>query len=654
MAQVAVRQTDFQTKLRKFLAIDDWESKLLLQAYNDIKRSTEKSSFVNEHMQKIYPAFHEHLEHGINALKQVDRPILVIGETSAGKSSFLNLLIGRTVLPEMTAPCTHCMCKITKGVKLTAQVSSFDGCKLGDKTIISGDDIDDEEFQYQLEMLVNEDNCDQAPNRCIDISVPSSILEDHVYLVDTPGFGENERLTKSLLKYLPEAFGIIFILNATVNLGIADDRGVLILDEIKRLRHEGRIPFFDPKTIVFIANKWDQVRVKERQSHLRKTIQKMKTVWPNFREDRLLPLSVTDVYAMKSGKHCSGDYTTALSDYQKVLDKIRETVESCAVGRSRKHKGFLNKVLRSMNKFLQATADKFPQQEKRKRIQDLKAKIALLEEKFEKGKRSIQGRVADVHCALINDICVYLNKDENRKEILPWKRSDIPRGKDYRDVKQKAYSVIHSFISDAISKRITVSKSVVDELSDEISQFDSEFKKIQEDIQELLKSAPTPDHCSVLRNLQTGQLINDEDDADDKFSKPAIAALVATSPLWVPVGLAGLLTVLPIGAAVEFAHEKYKYLQYKASPMDALDRWTGKILRKKYTKEQLEKIIFSRLDKDISRKLSEGERTITEFNLLVEHFEKTYPPDEVPPGHQEMKDTRDRLDETLTKLRSTI
>ncbi|XP_069121689.1 bacterial dynamin-like protein [Argopecten irradians] len=648
MAQVAVTETEFQRKLKHLLEKDDSDCKLLVDVYNEVKTYAENSSLVRENVLQFDPTFFERVRQGVTDLTEADRPILVIGETSAGKSSFLNLLIGRKVLPELTRPCTHCMCCIKKGTTLEARVSSFNSSKLSEPQIISGVGKSDKEFRAQLQELVNEDNCERTLDRCIEIFVPSSILEDKVYLVDTPGFGENERVTKSLVKYLPKAIGIIFILNATVSLGIADDRGVLILDEIKRLREEGKIPSFDPTKVLFIANKWDQVTIDEREVHRREMIEKMKAVWPNFQEDQLLPLSVTYVTRLQS-RDCSNvptDYDTATADYQSVLDKIRAIVEHCGNARSQVHKGFLLRVFKHMKTFVDATVTYtlLSAEEKKMKVENLQSLVTVMDSTYEKGKQAIDGLAGLVQRKLVDDVYDYLNNPANTNEIFPWSSSNRPKGKEYAAAKQKEYVAIRGFIADAIGKRIANSQQTIEHLTNRMSGFTLELKGIQEQIENLLKDTDE----DVL-----GQRGSDEETQfrvyDSGLSKAAIATIVATSPLWIPLGIAGVVTVLPIGAAVDFAKRKYKLAKYNANPGEHLSRWSKKIIRAGYSKPTLNYIIFSRLTTQIEEEMNRIEKSISEFRFILQHLEKNMESDVVPEGYYDIRNLCRRMDENLTK-----
>ncbi|XP_069122436.1 bacterial dynamin-like protein [Argopecten irradians] len=462
MAQVAITRTQFQEKLKQLIAKDDRDCELLVDVYNDVKTCAENSSLVKGLVLQHDPDFFEHVKQGLTDLREADRPILVIGETSAGKSSFLNLLIGRKVLPELAAPCTHCMCCIKKGRKLEAHVSSFDGSDLFGTEIISADGKSDKEFRDELQELVNEDNCDEALDRYIEIFVPSSILEDNVYLVDTPGFGENEQVTKSLMKYLPNAIGIIFILNTTVSIGIAEDRGVLILDEIKQLREEGKIPSFDPTKILFIGNKWDQIPEEERHDHRLKIIRKMKTVWPKFHENQFVPLSVIYVLRLQYTASVQEDYKSATTDYETVLDRIRQVVEHCCSARSKVHKRLLLSVFKHMKTFVDATVTHIllSVEEKQAKVKRLQGLVKNMVSTYNEGKAKMVTLADHIQISVVEEFHQYLNNMENRQHIFPWKKSNMPKGTDYNAVKEKAFVTIRAFITEAVVSQYLCRKSV--------------------------------------------------------------------------------------------------------------------------------------------------------------------------------------------------
>ena len=48
--------------------------------------------------------------------------------------------------------------------------------------------------------------------------------QDRVTIVDTPGIGEGDEMTKRLMDYLPNAVAFIYVINSSNAGGIQDDR----------------------------------------------------------------------------------------------------------------------------------------------------------------------------------------------------------------------------------------------------------------------------------------------------------------------------------------------------------------------------------------------------------------------------------------------
>ncbi|XP_069122439.1 uncharacterized protein [Argopecten irradians] len=471
---------------------------------------------------------------------------------------------------------------------------------------------------------------------------------DNIYLVDTPGFGENEQVTKSLVKYLPKALGIIFILNTTVSHGIAEDRGVLILDEIKRLREEGKIPSFDPTKILFVANKWDQVPQDERQDHWQGIIEKMKTVWPHFQKDQLLPLSVTFVSKTQSGDHgvIFSDYKTAMEDYQTVLDKIRTTVKQCANIRSQVHKKFLIEVCHHMKTFVDAieTYNISTAEEKKMKIERSKRLVADMESAYKKAKQDMDVTIEVVQRKVSTDVFEYLKNPRNENTIFRWSSSNMPKGKKYEDLKEKARVIIRGFIAEAIRKRIANSQITIEFLISRMLEFTLEFNTIQKEIELLLKNTDTDTEKA------SGQTETSDEETESGFNKAAIATIVATSPLWIPLGLAAAVTVLPIGAAVDLVNRKNKLTKYKANPEEHLSRWSEKIIQEEYSKKTLRNILFRDITTKITEELTRQKTVITNFKSILKHLEESKQADVVQEGYNSTRRLCDWMDKTLNSI----
>jgi hypothetical protein len=139
--------------------------------------------------------------------------VLLLGCFSSGKSTLLNALLGRQVLPVKVNPCTPILTEVTWGEAPSVQVRHSDG---------SADTLTLEEFTavYQLRTASNEEAGAEVNDRFGDVdratvTYPLRLLRNGVVLLDTPGLDDDERRTARTLSSLPDADAVIVVLSAT-------------------------------------------------------------------------------------------------------------------------------------------------------------------------------------------------------------------------------------------------------------------------------------------------------------------------------------------------------------------------------------------------------------------------------------------------------
>jgi GTP-binding protein EngB required for normal cell division len=104
--------------------------------------------------------------------------VAILGQFKAGKSSFINSLIGRSILPIGVTPVTTVITRLQYGESARAVVRYFDGSS----SEIGINDI--EAFTSEAENPSNKKNVE-----FVDIELPSLKDYDGLRLVDTPGLG---------------------------------------------------------------------------------------------------------------------------------------------------------------------------------------------------------------------------------------------------------------------------------------------------------------------------------------------------------------------------------------------------------------------------------------------------------------------------------
>lgn len=135
--------------------------------------------------------------------------VAVLGQFKAGKSSFLNSLIGRQILPVGVIPVTTTVTRIQYGDTEKAIVRHFDG----KETKVTIPDVED--FTSEAK---NPGNCKNV--EVVDIELPSLKDYEGLRLVDTPGLGSVYKYHMETSKnWLPEAGAALLAISADRPLG---------------------------------------------------------------------------------------------------------------------------------------------------------------------------------------------------------------------------------------------------------------------------------------------------------------------------------------------------------------------------------------------------------------------------------------------------
>lgn len=120
--------------------------------------------------------------------------VAILGQFKAGKSSFINTLIGRPVLPVGVIPVTTVITRLQYGSQEKATVVFFDGSKV---------DVGLGEIEDYISEGKNPGNAKSV--EVVDIELPSLEVYEGLRLVDTPGLGSVFKYnTEMSREWLPE------------------------------------------------------------------------------------------------------------------------------------------------------------------------------------------------------------------------------------------------------------------------------------------------------------------------------------------------------------------------------------------------------------------------------------------------------------------
>ncbi len=147
--------------------------------------------------------------------------VAILGQFKAGKSSFINSLIGQDVLPVGVIPVTTVITRLRYGERAVAVVTKFDGGTLEVPVEEVGDFISEEK------------NPANAKNvEVVDIALPALARYPGLRLVDTPGLGSVFKYnTETSEEWLPQVGAAIVAVSADRPLS---DNDVNLLRDLAR------------------------------------------------------------------------------------------------------------------------------------------------------------------------------------------------------------------------------------------------------------------------------------------------------------------------------------------------------------------------------------------------------------------------------------
>ncbi|XP_062595363.1 uncharacterized protein LOC134256698, partial [Saccostrea cucullata] len=208
-----------------------------------------------EHFKKELPNLPDIIVRKQKEIKSTEAIVVVAGDTSAGKTSFINKLLRRQIFEPRTLASTACVCRIRK-----SKVEKIEFYTTENDFLCSVDIEGPTMLFEKLRSYTELDKKKQINGKDIhyvDIYMSSETLQNHMVLVDTPGIGFKKSLDEILFDYLPNASCFIFVVDAANAGGFRENRLLRILKVV--VDKQAEMPFFDIKDVIFLTNKWDNI-----------------------------------------------------------------------------------------------------------------------------------------------------------------------------------------------------------------------------------------------------------------------------------------------------------------------------------------------------------------------------------------------------------
>ena len=214
--------------------------------------------------------------------------VLVVGEAKRGKSSFINALIGRPILPTDVDIATSQVFLVSKAAQEAYRLRFEDG---------SSQDITAADLpRYGSQVLADVDGTPRMDQiiRWIEVDAPATFLPDGVSILDTPGLGSlyaaHSQITQ---RFLPHADAVVFVLDSSQPIGQPDLETIAAILAVTR-------------SIFFIQTRIDQFRKEQWQALQARNEQVLHERFAVLPDARVWPISSANL--MKAAETNVADY----------------------------------------------------------------------------------------------------------------------------------------------------------------------------------------------------------------------------------------------------------------------------------------------------------------------------------------------------------
>jgi predicted GTPase len=186
--------------------------------------------------------------------------VLVVGQFKRGKSTFINAMLGKKILPATAIPCTATIHQLKYGPEPRAfiyRVSVNGGnpseAEEIDIGLVSGSGFSSGVGEQGLGTIQPGQGDAACEYEKIEICWPLDLLKNGVEIIDSPGLNESGTREKTTMDFVPKADAIIFVM-ACDQLGTRTEMD-FIKNVLKPMGHED---------IFFICNRIDQIQENQR------------------------------------------------------------------------------------------------------------------------------------------------------------------------------------------------------------------------------------------------------------------------------------------------------------------------------------------------------------------------------------------------------
>lgn len=565
--EVIGRVLERDTKIKRMIS-DLYDSVLTMSKMKNFEKFLDSETSVNIAIVDTYK----------KQLERKEYPIVVAGETSAGKSSLLNLIMGEHMLPREILSSTSCICRIFNSEQKKAVVIDESGRKF---------EIND----VRKETLSKYVCIDRSENktrryRTVDIYWPVPMLKEYATIVDTPGVGESDEMTTKVLEYLPEALAFIYVINTANAGGVQEDRLIKILKKQLELAERGLCHIFDPECVIFVCNKWDQVPVKEEENVWNDIAKKLQTCWPTGMNvdirKQMFKMSVTkDLQRKETGLGYS-------DNFKALITGIDLLISNCLEQRVKKHAEMLQMILQRL--LMKATASlnasRNGLKEKEEMKKETEKRLTFVKNETEEVKMKFESKAEKKCRQIAAEFVSHLKNKETKRKIFDWHADEFPDCADYDVTEYLAKQMIVDKINNHLIKWCS-SRHIEDTFYQMFDLFIKECKIIRSnfiEINQIIQGIKPPNSYETFQPKKETASDFDFFLLNMNFPTESKIIFFATAPVWIPlIVVASVVVVMPVAIATVIRNtvvEKKKIKRYRENKFEHMSKLAEEEIKK--------------------------------------------------------------------------
>ncbi|XP_074633532.1 uncharacterized protein LOC141892232 [Acropora palmata] len=466
--------------------------------------------------------------------------LLVAGETSSGKSSLVNLIMGEELLPYSVLSTTSTICELKFGTerKIVAHFKDKDpDTGLPTKVIqLKENPNTTSKKQSYLQQIspfvhVKSDRQKGSIYKKIELFWPHDLLEKGIVIIDSPGVGESDIMDEIVTEYLPRAFAFIYTINSSNAGGVQKDRLEKLLENVRNtfLHGKWQLP---AKCALFVCNKWDQVPEKEDKEVKSHIVKKLKQSWPNL--DPSTQITYISTLNATTGQNLG----IVTEEFSSLMAGIKSMVLQGIDCRMEMHWRWLDFLLSRIT--FQAKAFVSNASKDRQDVLNKMAKILQRLVAIETQQGKVIGELTEYLSRRVDraltQLSKYLSTEDVRKRFTSWTLDDAPK-------EEMSWEATENQIIKALSKRL---REIIEQWEEDNKVFANARESLLEHFQQRYNFVE-----EQLRNLQSVVIADNfgspaANYTDSGFTVAEKVVIGVTSPIWIPLSLVALVIGAPI------------------------------------------------------------------------------------------------------------